>query len=100
MSTTTAHIFVDSGGVAWVDDSNVKVVEIVLDSLAYGWSAEEICYQHPRLTLAQVHAALSYYYDHQQQLDLELRERQAAVDAVRPMGMSPVRQRLRAQGKI
>lgn len=27
----------------------VKVIEVVLDKMAYGWSAEEIHLQHPHL---------------------------------------------------
>jgi uncharacterized protein (DUF433 family) len=47
----------------------VKVVEGALDKLAYGASPEEIHFQHPHLSLAQIHAALSYCYDHQQEID-------------------------------
>jgi hypothetical protein len=36
---------------------------------AHGSSPEEISFQHPHLSLAQIHAALSYYYDHQQEID-------------------------------
>ena len=37
MSTVAAsHIRRDSQGVAWIDDTNVKVIEVVLDRLAYG----------------------------------------------------------------
>jgi uncharacterized protein (DUF433 family) len=68
-TTPTAHIHVDVRGVAWIDDTNVKVVEGALDKLAYGASPEEIHFQHPHLSLAQIHAALSYCYDHQQEID-------------------------------
>src|SRR3990172_8587789 len=66
------HIRLDARGVAWIDDVNVKVIEVVLDRLAYGWSPEEIHFQHPHLSLAQIHAALAYYYDHQAALDGEI----------------------------
>ena len=59
------HIKLDEQGVAWIDDANVKVIEVVVDRLAYGWSPEEIHFQHVHLSLAQIHAALAYYYDHQ-----------------------------------
>jgi len=45
MTTTVepvAHIHCDERGRAWIDNSNVKVIEIVLDHLAYGWTAETI----------------------------------------------------------
>jgi uncharacterized protein (DUF433 family) len=44
-------------GVASIGGSRTKVIEVVLDEIAYGWSPEEIHFQHPHLTLAQVHAA-------------------------------------------
>jgi len=37
-----AHIYLDAAGVAWIDDTRIKVVEVALDHLAYGWSAEEM----------------------------------------------------------
>ena len=35
-------------------------------------SAEELVRTFPHLTLAQVHDALSYYYDHQAEIDKEI----------------------------
>ena len=64
----TLHIHRDERGLAWIDDSNVKVVEVVLDHLQ-GQSAEAVQASYPHLTFAQIHAALAYYYDHQQELD-------------------------------
>lgn len=55
------HIEIDERGVAWITGANTKVIEVVLDKLAYGWSAEEIHFQHQGLSLAQIHAALTYY---------------------------------------
>jgi uncharacterized protein (DUF433 family) len=63
-------MLLDERGVAWLDDTNVKVVEVVLEHLAHGASPEEIRDQHRGyMTLAQIHAALSYYYDNQPALD-------------------------------
>ena len=50
----TAHIRLDDGGVAWIDDTNVKVIEVVLDKLAHGSSPEEMHFQYPHLSLAQI----------------------------------------------
>ena len=73
MSTIApSHIRRDPHGVTWIDDTNVKVIEVVLDRLAYGWSPEEIHFQHRDLSLAQIHAALAHYYDHQAELDAEI----------------------------
>ena len=58
---TTAHIQLDERGRAWIDYTNTKVIAVVLDQRAYGWSPEEIHFQHAHLSMAQIHAALSYY---------------------------------------
>lgn len=80
MVPVSAHIEVDPQGVAWLTDTNVKVVEVVLDKLAYGWSPEEIHFQHPGLSLAQIHAALSYYYENQAQMDAEIDRQRREVE--------------------
>jgi uncharacterized protein (DUF433 family) len=51
------HIRLDDGGVAWIDDTRVKVIGVAMDHLVHGWSAEEIHRQHPDFSLAQVLAA-------------------------------------------
>jgi uncharacterized protein (DUF433 family) len=67
------QIDLDAQGVAWIGGTRVKVTEIVLDKIAYGWSPEEIHFQHPHLSLAQIHGALTYYYEHQSELDAQIR---------------------------
>lgn len=96
MSTVaTTHIEIDEYGVAWIADANTKVIEVVLDRLAYGWSPEEIHFQHPHLALSQIHAALAYYYDHQEELDLEIeRRRQRTEVFAAEAANSPLQRRL------
>ncbi len=97
-----SHIQLDDRGVAWVADSNIKVIEIALDRRAHGFSAEEIAFQHyQRLSLAQIYAALSYYHDHQAEFDAEMDRQLAAAEQARAATLdSPGRQRLRGQGKL
>jgi uncharacterized protein (DUF433 family) len=100
-ATPTAHIHLDDRGVAWIDDTNTKVVEVVLDTLAYGWSPADIHQQYPDLSLAQIHAALSYYYDHQPVIDAYIEQQRKWVTTMAAQaGDSPVRQRLRALGHL
>jgi uncharacterized protein (DUF433 family) len=68
------QIELDGQGVAWIGGTTVKVTEIVLDKIAYGWSPEEIHFQHPHLSLAQIHGALTYYYENQSALDSQIRQ--------------------------
>lgn len=69
----TTQIEIDERGAAWVGGTKVKVTEIVMDKIGYGWSPEEIHFQHPQLSLAQIHGALTYYYENQPGLDAEIR---------------------------
>ena len=96
----TGHIRLDERGVAWVDDTNTKVIEVAQDMIAHGWSPEEIHFQHPHLSLAQVHAALGYYYDHQAAMDDAMQQSLRDVEKLRSQaGESPLRKRLREMGK-
>ncbi|HVG29580.1 MAG TPA: DUF433 domain-containing protein [Pyrinomonadaceae bacterium] len=80
MSTVaTTHIEIDDEGVAWIADTRVKVIEVAIDKLAHGSSPEEIHFQYPHLSLAQIHASLAYYYDHQAELDADIEKRR--IDA-------------------
>lgn len=100
-TVTTTHIELDEAGVAWISGANIKVIEVVLDKLAYGWSPEEIHFQHSSLSLAQIHAALAYYYDHQAELDAEIERQLKEVETLAAQASdSPGRRRLRARGLL
>ena len=97
----TAHVKLDGRGVAWIDDTNTKVIEVAQDLIAHGWSPEEIHFQHPHLSLGQIHAALGYYYDHKAEFDATIQESLRRVSALRDHAAeSPLRKRLRELGKL
>jgi len=72
-SAFTTQIELDDRGVAWIAGTQVKVVEVVLEKIAYGSSPEEIHFQHPNLSLAQIYGAMTYYYENQDQVDDQIR---------------------------
>jgi uncharacterized protein (DUF433 family) len=77
----------------------VRVAQVAMDYLAHGWSADEMCRQHPYLTLAEAHAAMAYYFDHQAEIDSEIHAELAMAREDRLAGgESPVILRLRARG--
>jgi uncharacterized protein (DUF433 family) len=101
LHTPYPHIHVDAAGVAWVEGTAVKVLEIVLDRQTHGWSPEEVHFQHPDLSLAQIHSALAWYYDHQNEVDAQIEQRLAYVDAMmKAASPSPLQARLRALGRL
>jgi uncharacterized protein (DUF433 family) len=88
-------IEIDAQGVAWITGANTQVIEVVLDKLAYGWSPEEIHFQHPHLSLAQIHSALAYYYENQERIDAEIdRQRQEAAELRAQVSNPSLRQKL------
>jgi uncharacterized protein (DUF433 family) len=64
-TTTYPHITINVRGVPCIDGTRHRVIDIATDHIAHGYSAAQIVEQYPDLTPAQVHAALAYYYDHQ-----------------------------------
>jgi uncharacterized protein (DUF433 family) len=52
--TTYEHVHLDSKGVPAIVGTTMKVVELVMAQIAYGWSPEELLFQHPYLTLGQI----------------------------------------------
>lgn len=50
----------------------IRVAQIVMDYIAYGWSVEEICCQYLYLTLAEAYEAMGYQFDRQEELDREI----------------------------
>ncbi len=93
----STQIETDANGVAWIASTRTKVKEVVLDKLAHGWSPEEIHFQHRHLSMAQIHAALAYYYENQDRLDDEIRRDLEDVDRLSSaVPVSPLRSKLRA----
>jgi uncharacterized protein (DUF433 family) len=74
-SITTTHVELDEHGVAWIEGTRVKVIEVAVDKIVHGSSPEEIHFQYPHLSLAQIHAALAFYYDNQEELDADIERR-------------------------
>jgi uncharacterized protein (DUF433 family) len=103
MSTATAHKYVelDANNVPVIVGTTMKVIELVAGQLANGWSPEELHFQHPYLSMSQIHSALAYYWDHQSELDTDIERReQYATQLRQTAGQSPLIQKLRAQGLL
>jgi uncharacterized protein (DUF433 family) len=96
--TRYEHIVLDKTGVPLITGTTMKVIELVLEQTAYGWSAEELHFQHPYLSLGQIHSALAYYWDHKDELDQNIARRRTRVDELhRTTPQSPLIARLKAQ---
>ena len=83
VATRYEHIVLDEQSVPIIGGTTMKVVELIAEKLGYGWSPEELHFQHPYLSMAQIHSALAYYFDHQNELDNDVERRLAAADQMR-----------------
>ena len=52
------------GGKACIAGHRIRVMDVVVMYERWGFSPDQIADQYPGLTLADVHAALAYYFDH------------------------------------
>ena len=96
--TRYEHILLEDDQVPMIAGTTMKVIELVLDHLAYGWSPEELHFQHPYLTMGQIYSALAYYWDHKAELDQDIERRLQFVDQVQQtMKPTPLIERLKAK---
>lgn len=101
LTTVRAPIVVDDQGVAYIEGTTTKVIEVVLNKEWSGQTPEELQEDLPHLTLGQVYAALAYYHDHKAELDADIGRRCEFVERLRDeAGPSPIAARLRAVGKL
>ena len=101
VKTKYEHVVLNEKQVPIIEGTNMKVIEVVLEKTAYGWSPEELHFQHPYLPLGQIYSALAYYWDHQEDLDQDIGRRLEFVkQAQQSMGKTPLMARLKSKGLI
>ncbi len=82
------------GGKPYIAGTRITVADIVLMHLRLGQSLEEIAGKYD-LSLAAVHAAMAYYYDHQVEIDRSIEEDATFAEAFRRNNPSPLKEKLK-----
>src|SRR5919106_6164713 len=104
MSTisTYPHIVKEPGLPARLErHPRTRVATIVMDYLGRGLAPEDIVRHYPYLTLAEVHAAMTYYHDHQGEIDAEIQSELDQLNNSPDMNArSAIWQKLKAKGVI
>jgi uncharacterized protein (DUF433 family) len=99
--TSYEHIRLDENHVPMIAGTTLKVIELALEHIAYGWSPEELKYQHPYLELGQIYSALAYYYDHKEELDQDIEKRLRRANKLqRKLPVSSLREKLISKGLL
>jgi uncharacterized protein (DUF433 family) len=82
------------GGRPRIDGHRITVEHVAVWHEQMGMMPAEIVATHPTITLAQVHAALAYYYDHKQDIDADIEEGDRFVEELKAKSPSPLAQKL------
>lgn len=82
------------GGKACVAGTRIRVQDIYVWHELQGQSTDEIVCNFPQLSLADVHAALAYYWDHTDEIRREMAQAEALLDQLRRTSPSPLQQKL------
>ena len=61
------------GGRACITGHRIRVLDVVLWHEKRGYSPDEIVDMFPGITLADVYAALTYYFDHRDEIESDFR---------------------------
>lgn len=81
------------GGKPRIAERRITVQNIVIWHEHMGFSVDEIATQY-NLTLAEIYAALAYYYDHKPEIDQAMAESEAFVEELRQKMPSLLAQKL------
>lgn len=67
------------GPKARIAGHRIRVQDVAIWHEKLGMSVDEIVGQFPSISLADVHAALAYYWDHRDEIEAEIAEEEAFV---------------------
>lgn len=81
------------GGKARIAGRRISVEDIAIWHVRLGKTVDEICAEYD-LSLAEIHAALAHYYDHQADIERDIAEGDAFVKALRDSTPSKLAKRL------
>ena len=101
MKRNYPDIATDSKNRPIIAGTRMRVTQLVMEKQAYGWSPEELRFQHPHLTPGQVYSALAYYADHNEELDGAIESELQSIDQYRrTLKQAKLGDKLRARGLL
>lgn len=84
---------------AYVTGTRIRVQDIYAQSEVHGKSPEQVVTAFPHLSLAQVHAALAYYFDHRESILDEIKQDDEFTSLMKARtGPGPLEQKLHSNG--
>lgn len=84
LATAWPFIEIDDQSRPRIQGTGIKLLVLIQQYLNWSWDAEQVRENYPQLSMAQVHAALGYYYEHQAECDRMIAESEQRVEELRP----------------
>jgi uncharacterized protein (DUF433 family) len=81
------------GGKPRITGRRITVADVAIAYLRMAQSLESIAQEY-ELSLASVHGAMAYYYDHQTAIDRSIAESKAFADGLQQQSRSPLDEKL------
>lgn len=100
-SSIREHIVVTPGvcgGKPRIAGHRLRVQDIAVWHESRGLTPEEIVVHYPHISLADVHAALAYYFDHRAEIRRDIEAGRAHAEALAARSSSPLEEKLGKQG--
>ena len=85
------------GGRPCIAGTRIRVQDIYVWHELQSRSADEIVSDYPHITMADVYAALTYYWDHRDDMQRQMLEEDAFVAAMKAKHTSPLKEKLAAK---
>ena len=87
--TAWPFIEIDERGRPTIQARGVTVLQLVREHVTYDWDAEQLRRQHPHLSLAEIYAALGYYYEHRAECDEMFDREEQRLEALKHQLVNP-----------
>lgn len=85
------------GGKPRIAGHRIRVQDIAVWYEQMNLTPDEIVYHHPSISLADVYAALAYYYDHREEIQADIRVGERLAAEVQAQTPSKLQQKLQQQ---
>lgn len=82
------------GGKPRIAGHRIRVIDIAVCHERQGLSPDEIISTYPGLTLAEVHSALAYFFDHHEEILADIADEREYAGAMREATPSLLRQKI------
>jgi uncharacterized protein (DUF433 family) len=82
---------------ARIAGQRIRVQDVVVWHEKLGMFPDEIIHHYPTLTLADIHAALAYYWDHRDEIERAIQTEHNLAEEIRQSNVSPLGEKIGRQ---